>query len=201
LFIDEVGFSLSRLTGRGRAVAGTQPTLIVSPQGKRLNCIAALSTSGIEHVKYIYSSQSRYNNGKKGVDAEDYQTFLLALGANLNENGIQNCLFVMDNAKIHHAKMHESSTWQLLKRNYGIDRMYLPPYSPFLNPIELVFHTIKANLARQDLDRNSLKNKAEKEFANVTAEHAEKYFQHCKKFYPLCANREMYTGTILQVPQ
>ena len=201
MFIDEVGFSLSRLVGKGRAVAGTQPTLIVSPQGKRLNCIAALSITGIQHVKYVYSSQSRYNNGKKGVDAEDYQTFLLALAAKLSEQGVKDCLFVMDNAKIHHAKMHENSTWQLLKNNYGIDHMYLPPYSPFLNPIELVFHTMKVNLAQQDLDRTSLKDKVEKEFTNITCEQTEGYFQHCKEFYPLCANREKYTGTILQVPQ
>ena len=53
-----------------------------------------------------------------------------------SEKGKKGILLVMDNATIH----HEKEVNRLL-RNYNV--LFLPPYSPQLNPIELWFYCLK----------------------------------------------------------
>ena len=48
---------------------------------------------------------------------------------------------ILDNCSIHHA-----NTVQELFEDAGIVLIYLPPYSPDLNPIEEVFHSVKSYL-------------------------------------------------------
>jgi transposase len=68
--------------------------------------------------------------------------------------------------------------------------MFLPPYSPDYNPIELAFSTIKAyvrrsgELGRQDVDQNEDDNYVylhlyDAAFA-ITPQHALGYFHHCR---------------------
>ena len=54
---------------------------------------------------------------------------------------MQNVLLVMDNARIH----HETGVKEVLK-NYNV--LYLPEYSPHLNPIELWFEQLKRLTAK-----------------------------------------------------
>lgn len=49
----------------------------------------------------------------------------------------------MDNASI-----HRSEGLQHLCNEEGVDLVFLPPYSPDMNPIEEVFHDIKAWIRR-----------------------------------------------------
>ena len=52
-------------------------------------------------------------------------------------------IIIMDNMRSHHAK----AVRQLLDSS-GIRYLYLPPYSPDLNPIEKMWSKIKANLRK-----------------------------------------------------
>jgi transposase len=47
---------------------------------------------------------------------------------------------ILDNAKYHHAKIHE--TWRM-KSHSRFALNYLPPYSPDLNPIERVWKLVR----------------------------------------------------------
>jgi transposase len=63
--------------------------------------------------------------------------------------------------------------------------MFLPPYSPDFNPIELAFSAIKAyvqharELARKDVDQASIYIHLLEAAYSVTSEDAEGYFHHC----------------------
>ena len=67
--------------------------------------------------------------------------------------------------------------------------MFLPPYSPDYNPIELAFSSIKAyarrhgELSRQDIDQNEDDNYVYLHLYNaafsITSDHASGYFHHC----------------------
>lgn len=52
-------------------------------------------------------------------------------------------VFIMDNARIHYYRPFVS-----ILRFLGVRVVTLPPYSPFLNPIELLFGRLKAMLKR-----------------------------------------------------
>lgn len=62
-----------------------------------------------------------------------------------------NSVLVMDNCRIHH-----TDTLQDVLNEIGIMLLYLPPYSPDLNPIEESFSAWKAHLRRHgDLIQNA----------------------------------------------
>jgi transposase len=52
---------------------------------------------------------------------------------------------VMDNCQIHH--QNEAELHRVLNRA-GVALLFLPPYSPFLNPIEMHFNTLKGRIRR-----------------------------------------------------
>jgi transposase len=57
----------------------------------------------------------------------------------------KNSVLVMDNAKIHHNEKILS-----IIEEFGGKVLYLPPYSPDFNPIELAFSVIKSWLRRHN---------------------------------------------------
>jgi len=68
---------------------------------------------------------------KKGTNAEDFRNFLLDLFPKIPRGSV----IILDNCKIHHADAVDV-VWQMGKVTYDIDKLFLSPYSPFLNPIE-----------------------------------------------------------------
>ena len=51
-------------------------------------------------------------------------------------------LIILDNFRSHHAKLTTETAGKL-----NIDLIFLPPYSPHLNPIEFIWKTIKRELS------------------------------------------------------
>lgn len=69
-------------------------------------------------------------------DATVFQTFLEKVLAHYPEGSI---IMVLDNARIHHAKLIQP----FLKDNPRLELVFLPPYSPNLNPIERLWRWLK----------------------------------------------------------
>lgn len=63
-----------------------------------------------------------------------FRSFLNGLLDQMDEDMPLGSYIIMDNARIH----HDPSIVELIKQR-GYHIMYLPPYSPDFNPIELVF--------------------------------------------------------------
>jgi hypothetical protein len=69
---------------------------------------------------------------------------------------------ILDNYRVHHSKLLKKACNFL-----NIVLIYLPPYSPKLNPIEQVWRTIKNELSSEFIiDKNFLKDKFESLFYN-----------------------------------
>jgi hypothetical protein len=71
-----------------------------------------------------------YENG----NAATFQGFLLGLAAWRDRLGLINPIIVLDNVRFHHT----IEVQQLFER-LGFEVKYLPPYTPYFNPIENFF--------------------------------------------------------------
>lgn len=89
---------------------------------------------------------------------------------------------IMDNCSIHHAKKVKKQFLDL-----GIRVLYLPPYSPELNPIEEAWSKIKAKLKREKA-RNIFDYVAaiEKLRSCVSAKESRGFFTHAESFQSFC---------------
>ena len=100
-------------------------------RGTKVNAIAAITLDGVLSYQLITSN----------VDSETFFDFVRAfvIPNMLPYDGINpNSIAIMDNASIHHTQEITD-----LFRNAGILLLFLPPYSPDLNPIEETFSYIK----------------------------------------------------------
>ena len=105
---------------------------------QRINAIAGLSSSGIVAIETVQGS----------VTGEKFYDFLRGslIPQMLPYNGSNPCsIIIMDNCSIHHTSVVKD-----LLRQAGLVALYLPPYSPDLNPIEEAFSYVKAYLKKHD---------------------------------------------------
>ena len=123
-----MGFNLYTKRPYGRAPVGLKAYRIVAGQrGGNITLIAAIS-DGAGLVYYEH-----YNGG---VTKAIFQESIFNLDIILDT---YNPVIIMDNAP-----SHNNVALSFPARQFR----YLPPYSPFLNPIENCFSTIKACLKR-----------------------------------------------------
>ena len=108
-------------------------------RGRRISTIAAMSWSeGILDVDLTSES----------VNGDTFYDFICGtLIPNMHpyDGQSQNSVVVMDNCSIHH-----TNRVQQLLDDVGIILIYLPPYSPDLNPIESAFGFVKSYLKQHD---------------------------------------------------
>jgi transposase len=84
-------------------------------------------------------------NKAKEVGADKFCLFLRSLGARLPQDSV----IIMDNTPIHQGKRFDKIK-NLLDASKSIKLQFPPPYSPFLNPIEYSFHSIKSYIQNQE---------------------------------------------------
>lgn len=72
-------------------------------------------------------------------DAQTFWSFLRTLHLKSRARG-RRVVVLLDNAKYHHAKLH--AAWRSA-RSPGFTLLFLPPYSPDLNPIERVWKLLR----------------------------------------------------------
>lgn len=189
VFIDESSFNLHIQRSKGRSVSGYPAILSTVPKGKRITLIAALGEQGIIYYRLKTHSAS---DTSRGTTAEDFRQFLFDLVPKLP----QNTLIILDNAKIHHANSLQS-IWELLSvKNF--EKLFLPPYSPFLNPIEYAFNDMKAHVkSKAPSKKAQLKTAIEEAIQGITSEKAKAFIDHSRKFYPQVAHKIPFRGKIL----
>lgn len=84
-------------------------------------------------------------------------------------------IIVMDNMRSHHAR----AVTDILDAS-GIRYLYLPPYSPDLNPIEKMWSKIKAYLRKEKVRiASGLPDAVEKAFSTVTISDCLGWFRSC----------------------
>ena len=139
-------------------------------EGERLSSVAAVSVDGVIAVDFTHDS----------MNPEFFYEFARgSLIPNLLPFNGQNLrsVVIMDNCSIHHVDYVEQ-----LFHDAGVLLLFLPPYSPDMNPIEHTFSKVKNYLRRHDElvqvvdDVTSLVRVA---FNTVTEEDCCGWIQHC----------------------
>ncbi|PPQ84932.1 hypothetical protein CVT24_000123, partial [Panaeolus cyanescens] len=113
-----------------------QPAEIEAPfiRGDRYSMVAAMSTKGYLATRAVLGS----------IDSYTFFDFIVEdVLPQMNPFPDTHSVLVMDNCRIHH-----TDTLQEVLNDALVMLLYLPPYSPDLNPIEESFSTWKAYLRR-----------------------------------------------------
>ena len=128
-FLDETGFNMHVSPLRCWSEVGNTPVQPVQPSKQaNLSVLMRITSDGIKHFTM-----------KDGAyRAEDFVEFVQELAEQFPQLQHGEACLIMDNARIHHARQ---ATQYLADNN--IKHIYLPPYSPDLNPIENVFGVLK----------------------------------------------------------
>ncbi|EIE79795.1 hypothetical protein RO3G_04500 [Rhizopus delemar RA 99-880] len=167
VFIDEAGFNINTRNSWARSARGI-PAIVQVPKSRSPShtIIGAIHASSVLHVvlkkpppKSDRSSQNKKikktNNGKKRAASEigkedtnveeDEETVDTAKPASKDamdlDQSLKGSYIVMDNASI-----HKSAPMKRKIESRGYHVMYLPPYSPELNPIEQFWAIVKGKL-------------------------------------------------------
>ncbi len=126
-YFDESGFSLNTTLPYAWQEIGTRLT-VPKQMSKRINVSGFLSSDG----KKMFSSITIGSVTSK-VTIAIFDEFVSQIK--------EDTFVVLDNASIHTSKLFSSKIEEWQKR--GLYLLYLPPYSPQLNKIELVWKNIK----------------------------------------------------------
>ena len=172
VWVDETGCDKkSAIRKAGYALRGITPEYHRKlVKGRRLSSVAAIAVDGVVAVDFTHNS----------MNAEFFYEFARgSLIPNLLPFNGQNSksVVIMDNCSIHHVDCVEQ-----LFRDAGILVLFLPPYSPDMNPIEHTFSKVKNYLRRHDEpvqivdDVTPLVRAA---FDTVTEEDCRGWIQHC----------------------
>jgi len=89
-----------------------------------VSVVAAMNEAGLLHHRIQFGS----------FNSELFSTWLTELGTVLLDNHLSECWLVLDNVRFHHTAQVEAMCTTMNHR-----LIFLPPYSPMLNPIELLF--------------------------------------------------------------
>lgn len=162
-FLDESGSNLAmtRLYGRG---AKGERVVDAVPQnyGENITMLAALTTTGVVAPMTI-------NGAVDGVVFKEYVKQVLAPTLRAGD------LLVMDNLPAHKVKGIEE-----LIQARGAQVIYLPPYSPDLNPIEKCWSKIKTYLrAAKARTRAELEKALAEALLSVSSKDAIGWFRNC----------------------
>ena len=153
VFIDEAGFNLHTQSNFGRSIKGTPAKATVpASKGISITILGAISDAGVIDVSLrkptAASTKKRRADGKVvtlrnkvGTRTEHFMSYLSNVMDVLDKNNMKDHYLVMDNAPI-----HTPSAIRQLVESRGYKCVYLPPYSPFLNPIEEFWSKVKAGI-------------------------------------------------------
>ena len=140
VWVDETGSDARHhIRKYGYALRGIRPVKHrVLARGRRISAVAAISTDGLVGVDFTVNTVNAdvFADFIRGTVIPEMEPF---------DGSIKKSILVMDNCAIHHVH-----TIKTLLDDAGILLIYLPPYSPDLNPIEEAFSYIKYYLKDHD---------------------------------------------------
>jgi len=165
IFIDETGFQVVMRRFYGRSLKGTRACNVVPAiRSRNKTVIAAIS----ENELLLYNTPDCSGNRDSFLD------FITNLCDHLNSKFLKECILIMDNASFHRC----SEIQQTIIRR-GHELKFLPPYSPYFNPIECLFSQWKSIVRGQNPTNESELGIAISSFqAIITKEQCLNYVQN-----------------------
>jgi transposase len=163
VFVDEMGTdtSLAPLYAWSRRRGERAPARVARNWGANVTLLASMSAEGMGPCLAVEGPTTR----------EVFEAYLKrALVPSLDPGQV----VVMDNLSAHKG----SGVRELIEQR-GCELLYLPPYSPDLNPIEEAFAKLKALLRRAGArTRDALIEAMGRSLDTVTARDARRFFEH-----------------------
>ena len=165
--------------GYGRSLVNTQvrkPSIAI--RSKNISVACCISQ---DSVVYWKASECAYNRASFG----EYMGELFQV---LRERNVGPSVFILDNVPFHH-----SETVVNTFRAWYHEVMFLPPYSPELNPIEELFSKLKGIVKRAE-SRNveQLLESIGRAHEMVTRDDCQGYYNHMRSYVDRALNREDY---------
>jgi transposase len=163
LFVDEMGSNLAMTRRYGRAAPGERVVETVpGDRGGNVSTIGALDLTGIRTGLSVPGA----------IDGDTMVFFVEELLAPTLQRGE---LVLLDNCPIH----KQDEIEELIEAR-GAGVIFLPTYSPDLNPIELCWSKVKARLrALKPRTPETLLDALVDAFATVTVHDIRGWFEHC----------------------
>lgn len=176
-FVDEVGFNIALRSSKGRSLRGTRAIQIVSQlRARNISVCCAMNKNTI--FKY-HAQTTSYN-------IVTFQSFVESLITDIESLGYGHSVLIMDNVPF-----HKSLVIRQMVEDRGHQLLFLPPYSPFCNPIENMFSKWKQNIRQA---RPSNEEELFKMIGNVnnliTSDDCNSYYRHMFGFISKCINKE-----------
>ena len=163
VFVDETSTNLTYCRRYGRAPAGRRLDQAVPLRsGPNVTRIAALTPDGLGALLSVDGA----------VNGAVFTAYLdQVLGPTLRPGDV----VVLDNLSV-----HKMAGLDEVMQRYGTRLLYLPPYSPDFNPIELAFSKLKSWLrTAQARTRDRLEDAMRTAAEWITATSAKNWFDHC----------------------
>jgi transposase len=177
MFLDEVGFNSSLRCKRGRALRGRCAVQRVRCiRSRNLSVCCAMTKHGTFHATKQIMPFNRISFLQFINEVIDKIT---------NELGCQKVVFVLDNVRFHRVP---EVTERIVEAGHSVK--FLPPYSPFLNPIENMFTQWKQLVrAERPTNEENLMVVIDRTYRLVTEENCNSYYSHMLRFLPACLDR------------
>ena len=128
-FVDETGIQVFSRRSYGRSIKGNRANKMIRQiRSKNYSICSAINCESL----YLYQIQN------KAYNTDDFEEFLLKLMVHFKTDNIEGAFLVMDNVNFHKADKIKK-----LVKDHNHHLLFLPPYLPFLNPIENLFNQWK----------------------------------------------------------
>lgn len=202
IFVDESGFDINMRRSRGWSKRGTQAIVTVpSARGVSHTIIGAISALGVVNLSMRESGNTKKRkvvgatkrkapedrlSVPKGTTGGHYLQFLNDTMDIMDDfPEMKGYCIIMDNAPIHVPKLIDPV---ITKRGYT--PIYLPPYSPELNPIEQFWAVVKGKVKRNKLsDLETLTSRITEAAEAIPVQHIRGFVQHSVNQFDNCRNK------------
>ena len=161
VFIDESGFKTNMTRAYGWAPRGVKPILIAPKYGTNTTIVGAIALDGVRATHIVEGS----------FDGPRFVAYLdEVLGPKLNPGDI----VVMDGPRLHRV----AGVAEALAK-HGATALYLPAYSPELNPIEMCWSVMKAWIRHwTPRVKDRLRQAVQRAWGRITAELCASWIRH-----------------------
>ncbi|XP_034152906.1 uncharacterized protein LOC114840851 [Esox lucius] len=180
IYIDEAGFNLAKTRRRGRNIIGQRA--IVNIPGQRGGNITMCAAIGGQGLLHHHATLGPYNTAH-------LLAFLDALHAVVTQDRPGQPMFVViwDNVSFHRAALVRD--WFANHDHFMV--LHLPPYSPFLNPIEEFFSAWRWKVYdRLPHVRVPLLRAMEEACGDIEVGSIHGWIRHTRRYFPRCLGRE-----------
>ncbi|XP_077086252.1 uncharacterized protein LOC143738157 [Siphateles boraxobius] len=175
IFIDEVGINLTNRRKRGRNIVGQR--------GGNITMCAAITRHGVLHQ---HATLGRYNTARLMAFLDSLHNTLIPPDQIAGPERIRYAV-VWDDVSLHRAALVRH--WFTALPRFLV--VYLPPYSPFLNPIEGFFSAWRWKVYdRNPQTRISLLHAMEDACGDIAADAFDGWDRHARQYFRRCLARE-----------